>query len=63
MHVSIDRDLCESNGICAGFVPAVFELRDDDVLYVLQEDPPEELRAEVELAAVRCPRQAITVTG
>jgi ferredoxin len=63
MQITIDRDLCESNGVCAGLVPSVFDLRDDDVLYVVQPEPPEELREQVELAAVRCPRQAITVTG
>jgi ferredoxin len=62
MQVSIDRELCESNGVCAGLLPSVFELRDDDVLYVLQPSPPEELREQVQLAEVRCPRQAITVT-
>ena len=62
MHVTIDRDLCESNGVCAGLVPSVFVLGDDDVLDVIQPEPPEDLRAEVELAVVRCPRQAITLT-
>lgn len=63
MQIDIDRDLCESNGVCAGLVPSVFDLRDDDVLYVVQPSPPEDLRAQVELAAQRCPRQAITLTG
>jgi ferredoxin len=63
MEISIDRDLCESNGICAGLLPAVFDLGDDDVLTVLQPNPPEELRDQVELAVVRCPRQAITLAG
>jgi ferredoxin len=59
MHVTVDYDLCESNGICAGLVPDVFDLRDDDHLYLLQEDPPESLRPQVELAVRRCPRQAL----
>jgi ferredoxin len=63
VRVTVDYDLCESNGVCSGLVPAVFDLRDDDQLYVLQESPGEELRAQVELAARRCPRQAITVEG
>ena len=62
MKVTVDRMLCESNGICAGLVPSVFELGDDDVLVILDESPSEELRAEVELAVVRCPRQALTLT-
>jgi ferredoxin len=43
--------------------PEVFEVRDDDFLYVLQENPPEELRAKVEEAVRRCPKQAITLEG
>jgi len=62
MHVSVDFDLCESNALCMAAAPQVFEVRDDDLLYVLQEDPPEELRAEVEAAARACPKAAITVT-
>jgi ferredoxin len=57
--VSVDRDLCESNGICAGLVPAVFDLRDDDVLYIIEPSPPEDLREQVALAVARCPRQAL----
>jgi ferredoxin len=59
----VDYDLCESNAICMGIVPEVFEVRDDDNLYVLQEEPPEELRAKVEEAVRRCPKQAITLEG
>ena len=63
MQVSVDGVLCENNGICAGLAPTVFELSDDDELHVLQAAPPEELRSAVELAARRCPRQAIRVSG
>jgi ferredoxin len=41
--------------------PEIFEVRDDDKLYVLNEHPPESMRERV-LRAVRvCPKQAITV--
>ena len=63
MRVVVDYDLCESNAICMGIAPEVFEVRDDDNLYLLQEEPPEELRAKVEEAARRCPKAAITVEG
>jgi ferredoxin len=44
-----------------GLAPEVFEVRDDDLLYVLDENPPEELREKV-LAAVRtCPKNAISI--
>ena len=62
VHVSVDRDLCEANGVCAGLVPTVFDLGDDDVLDITQPSPPEELRDQVALAVERCPRQALTLS-
>ncbi len=63
MRVVVDYDLCESNALCMKAAPEVFEVRDDDFLYVLQEEPAEELRPKVEEAARRCPKQAITIEG
>jgi ferredoxin len=59
--VVVDFDLCESNAVCMGIAPEVFEVRDDDFLYVLQEHPSEELRPKVEEAVQRCPKQAISI--
>ncbi len=61
MRVVVDFDRCESNAVCMGVAPEVFEVRDDDFLYVLQEEPPESLRAKVEEAVRLCPKQAISV--
>jgi ferredoxin len=61
MRVKVDYDLCESNAVCMTVAPQVFEVRDDDFLYVLQEEPPEALRPAVEEAVSRCPKQAISV--
>jgi ferredoxin len=63
MRVVVDFDLCESNALCMQAAPEVFEVRDDDFLYVLQENPPEELRSKVEEAVRRCPKQAISIEG
>jgi ferredoxin len=63
MRVIVDYDLCESNAVCVGLVPSVFEVRDDDFLYLLDETPPEELRSQLELAVKRCPRQALRLEG
>lgn len=63
MRVVVDFDRCESNALCMAAAPEVFEVRDDDFLYVLQEEPGEELRDKVEAAAAACPKQAIAVEG
>ncbi len=61
MRIVVDFDLCESNAICMQIAPDVFEVRDDDFLYVLDESPAEDRRSAVEEAAQRCPKQAITI--
>lgn len=62
MKVSVDYDLCASTGSCMQICPEVFEVRRDGYLYILQEEPPEELRDKVTMAAEMCPTAAITVT-
>jgi ferredoxin len=59
MRVVVDFDVCESNAVCMAIAPEVFEVRDDDFLYILDETPSEELRSKVEEAVRRCPKQAI----
>ena len=61
MRVVVDFDLCESNALCMGLAPEVFEVREDDLLYVLDENPPEGLRAKVEAAVRTCPKNAISI--
>jgi ferredoxin len=63
MRVVVDFDVCASTGACMQTCPEVFEVRTDGYLYVLQEEPPEELRDKVTLAADMCPTAAITVEG
>jgi ferredoxin len=61
MKVVVDFDLCESNAVCMGIVPEVFEVRSDDFLYILDETPPEALRPKIEEAVRSCPKAAISI--
>lgn len=63
MKIVVDFDKCKSNALCMAEAPEVFEVRDDGYLYVLNEEPPQELRGVVEEAARVCPTQAITIQG
>ena len=60
-RIVVDFDLCESNAICMQVAPEVFEVRDDDFLYILDETPGEDQRAKVDEAVQRCPKQAISI--
>jgi ferredoxin len=61
MRVVVNYELCESNALCAGIAPEVFEVRDDDLLYVLNEAPGEDLRVRIEEAVRLCPKRAISI--
>jgi ferredoxin len=63
VKVVVDYDVCASTGSCMQVCPEVFEVRSDGFLYVLQEEPPEELRDRVLQAEELCPTGAITVEG
>ena len=61
MKIVVDYDRCEANAICMQVCPEVFEVKEDDNLYLSTETPDESLRTKIELAVRRCPRQAITL--
>jgi len=61
MRIQVDRDLCEGNAVCMKMAPEVFAVGDDDQVEILIQQPGEELRAKVEAAVRRCPRQALAL--
>jgi len=61
MKIVVDRDRCEGNARCVELAPTVFRVDDRDQLHVLVEEPGPELRAAVEAAVARCPRQALMI--
>jgi ferredoxin len=61
MKIVVDYDLCGGTAECMKAAPEVFEVGEDDRAKVLIERPGEDLRAKVEKAVRRCPRQAITL--
>ena len=61
MRVTVDLDMCASTGGCVHQAPTVFEIRDDGMLYVLQVEPGEDLRAQVTAAEELCLTGAIVI--
>jgi ferredoxin len=59
VRVDVDRDACEANAVCAGLVPEVFEVDDEDSLHILVEDVPQRLADGVRHAVSSCPKAAL----
>ncbi|SPM40435.1 Ferredoxin [Mycobacterium numidiamassiliense] len=59
--IEVDWGLCESNGVCMGINADIFELGDDDMLTVHQEEVTPEIEHDVLEAVRQCPRQAISI--
>lgn len=61
MRPTINQDLCIGDGICEDLCPEVFELRDDGLAYVINEEPDESLWPSLKEAVDECPTDAIVL--
>jgi ferredoxin len=61
MKPKINVDECIGDGICEEICPEVFELRDDGLAYVIDDDPDASLQDKIEEAIEECPTSAISM--
>jgi len=61
MRIKADFDLCESNAICVGMAPDVFDLDDNDYLVILQEEVPADRVDELRQVVANCPKSALSL--
>ena len=61
MRIVVDLDLCQGHAVCQSEEPTVFTVPDKGQVRLLDESPPEELRAQVETAVKYCPTHALTI--
>jgi ferredoxin len=59
VRVAVDRDSCEANAVCAGLVPEVFEVDDEDQLHIQVAEVPAHLADAVRVAVRSCPKAAL----
>jgi ferredoxin len=59
VKVSVDWDACEANAVCAGLVPEVFEVDDEDQLHIQVDEVPPGLADAVRHAVNSCPKAAL----
>ena len=63
MRVKVDHEVREANAVCAGLVPEVFEVDDEDNLHILVTEVPPELADRVGHAVHSCPKAALQLEG
>ena len=61
MRVEVNLDLCESNAVCVGVAPDIFDLGDDDLARVQVDDVPQDRESDVREAVGLCPKIALTL--
>ncbi|MEE3853186.1 ferredoxin [Gordonia sp. LSe1-13] len=61
MRIKADFDLCESNAVCVGMAPDVFDLDDDDYLVIHKEEVPAEREEEMRQVVASCPKSALSL--
>ncbi|TDD85957.1 ferredoxin [Saccharopolyspora karakumensis] len=61
MRVVCDLDLCQGHAMCEVEAPEVFSVPKRGKVDVLIDEPPADLRAEVERAVRECPTQALSI--
>lgn len=61
MKVEADLDLCQGHAMCELEAPDVFAVPKHGKVEILNANPPETLRADVESAVRFCPTQALRI--
>jgi ferredoxin len=61
MKITVNRLLCEGNGVCAGQAPELLAMDENDNLIILQENFGEDQRTKAEAAVRLCPKHALHI--
>ena len=61
MKIAVDYDLCQGHAVCLSEAPEVFAVEEKGQVRLLDESPPDALRAKVEMAVKYCPTHALNI--
>ncbi len=61
-RVEVDLDLCQGHAMCALEAPDFFRVPKRGTVEILDAEPPEDTRAEIERAIESCPTRALFIT-
>ena len=62
MKANVNKDMCIGCGACQAIVPDVFEIADDGLATCKVESIKDELKDDVDDAAMSCPTSAIEIS-
>jgi ferredoxin len=62
MRVEVDLDKCTGHGICESIADDVFEVQDDGIVLIHDNERPETDRDRMQQAVTQCPAAALRVT-
>ncbi|MGV1088134.1 MAG: ferredoxin [Mycobacterium sp.] len=60
-RVEVDLDLCQGHAMCALEAPDYFRVPKRGTVEILDTEPPDAARAEIERAVESCPTRALSV--
>ena len=61
MRIDVDRGLCQGHGVCESEAPGVFSVSKQGELTIVDPEPPDERRPEIERAVKYCPTHALKI--
>jgi len=61
MRIVVDRDLCESNGVCVKTAQDLFLIDESDRMQILVECPSVDQLENARAAVRRCPKRALSL--
>jgi ferredoxin len=62
MRVEVDFDKCTGHGICESIADDVFEVQDDGIVLIHDNEWPESDRDRMQRAVTQCPAAALRLT-
>ena len=63
MRIVVDRDRCEGLGMCEAMAHEFFEVGEDGTVTLLDEQPGENHRQDLQAAVDSCPVLALSLQG
>ncbi|BBX68238.1 ferredoxin [Mycolicibacterium psychrotolerans] len=60
-RVEVDADLCQGHAMCELEAPDVFSVPKRGIVEIVDSEPPDDIREDVERAVEMCPTRALSI--